>query len=221
MTIADSESLADECRAIIKRIDDLLHDDDSEAAHVDLHELAHLFEQCIAAQRLADCTDLEISDEWERRFGIHLEHEKCVPAQRPDLTSCSNLEIAYEWERRFGPLAEPRLAQTPDHNELEEWKRANPPTEALKELMQHTWQADAAQSTALPASEALARVLAESQGHDPDALAPRTEMCTADDEQVPWWQVFEEQADAVHAFLNRNAQRPAGCFNSGSGKSCP
>jgi len=41
-----------------------------------------------------------------------------------------------------------------------------------------------------------ARAIARSQGHDPDALAPRTFMCTADNQQVPWWQVFEEQAEA-------------------------
>jgi hypothetical protein len=44
----DQQDVA-ECRALIKRIDDLLHDNDSEAAHVDLHELAHRFEQCVAA----------------------------------------------------------------------------------------------------------------------------------------------------------------------------
>ena len=43
--MTDSEILAAECRALIKSIDDLLHDDDTEAAHVDLHELAHKFEQ--------------------------------------------------------------------------------------------------------------------------------------------------------------------------------
>jgi hypothetical protein len=38
------------------------------------------------AQRpLADRTDLEISDEWERRFGLTLDPAECVPAQRaPD-----------------------------------------------------------------------------------------------------------------------------------------
>jgi hypothetical protein len=39
--------LVAECRALIKRIDDLLHDNNAEAAHVDLHELAHKFEQII------------------------------------------------------------------------------------------------------------------------------------------------------------------------------
>ena len=41
------------CRALIKRIDDLLHDKDSEAAHAELHELAHEFEilMSVDAQR--------------------------------------------------------------------------------------------------------------------------------------------------------------------------
>ena len=41
-----------------------------------------------------------------------------------------------------------------------------------------------------------ARAIAKSHGHDPDDLAPRTSMCTANNEQVPWWKVFEEQAEA-------------------------
>jgi hypothetical protein len=40
--------LVAECRALIKRIDDLLHDNDAEAAHVELHELAYKFEQWVA-----------------------------------------------------------------------------------------------------------------------------------------------------------------------------
>jgi hypothetical protein len=46
------EPLSDvaECRALIKRIDDLLHDNNSEAAHIDLHELAHRFEQYVAGR---------------------------------------------------------------------------------------------------------------------------------------------------------------------------
>jgi hypothetical protein len=47
--------------------------------------------------------------------------------------------------------------------------------------------------------EAGARAIARSQGHDPDDLAPRTMMCTADNQQVQWWRVFEEQAEACLA----------------------
>lgn len=41
-----------------------------------------------------------------------------------------------------------------------------------------------------------ARAIAQCRGHDPDELAPRTEMCTSDNEQVPWWKVFEEEAES-------------------------
>ncbi|WP_420961137.1 hypothetical protein [Brucella sp. IR073] len=44
------------------------------------------------------------------------------------------------------------------------------------------------------AVEAAARDLAEYDGQDPDELAPLSVMCTADNKQVPWWVVFEEQA---------------------------
>lgn len=44
--------------------------------------------------------------------------------------------------------------------------------------------------------EAGARAIAKSQGHDPDDMAPRTIMCTVDNEQVPWWKVFEDEAEA-------------------------
>ena len=78
-----TKKVEEECRALIKRVDDLLHDDDAEAAHVELHELAHKFEQCVAAQRqdLTSCSNLEIAYEWERRFGPLAEPRL---AQRPD-----------------------------------------------------------------------------------------------------------------------------------------
>lgn len=41
-----------------------------------------------------------------------------------------------------------------------------------------------------------ARAIAIVRGHDPDELAPRTAMCGADNSQVPWWMVFEEEAEA-------------------------
>jgi hypothetical protein len=47
--------------------------------------------------------------------------------------------------------------------------------------------------------EAGARAIAQSQGHDPDDLAPRAMMCTADNQQVQWWHVFEEEAEACLA----------------------
>jgi hypothetical protein len=47
--------------------------------------------------------------------------------------------------------------------------------------------------------ESGARAIARSQGHDPDDLAPRAMMCTADNQQVQWWRVFEEQAEACLA----------------------
>jgi hypothetical protein len=47
--------------------------------------------------------------------------------------------------------------------------------------------------------EAGARAIARSQGHDPDDLAPRAMMCTADNQQVQWWHVFEEEAEACLA----------------------
>jgi hypothetical protein len=37
----------------------------------------------VAQISLASLTDLEISDEWERRFGVNLDPEKCILAQRP------------------------------------------------------------------------------------------------------------------------------------------
>ena len=44
--------------------------------------------------------------------------------------------------------------------------------------------------------EAGARAIALSQGNDPDGLAPRTVMCTAANEQVTWYRVFEEHSEA-------------------------
>lgn len=47
--------------------------------------------------------------------------------------------------------------------------------------------------------EAIARTISESYGEDPDAFAPLTTMCTADNQPVPYWRVYEEQADAIIA----------------------
>jgi hypothetical protein len=51
--------------------------------------------------------------------------------------------------------------------------------------------------------EAIARTIAKTQGHDPDDLAPRTRMCTADNQQVPWWKVFEEEGTAIRALIGQ------------------
>ncbi len=59
----------------------------------------------------------------------------------------------------------------------------------------------------LPSSETIARAIAKSQGHDPDDLAPSLLMCTADNRQVPWWKVFEEQADACLSVFAPVAQQ--------------
>lgn len=53
-----------------------------------------------------------------------------------------------------------------------------------------------AKAVAIPSIEAGARAIARVQGHNPDDLAPLTAMCTADNHQVPWWKVFEEEAEA-------------------------
>jgi hypothetical protein len=45
--------------------------------------------------------------------------------------------------------------------------------------------------------EAVARAICESQGYDPDELAPIGEMCTADNKPVQYWRVYEEQAEAA------------------------
>lgn len=45
--------------------------------------------------------------------------------------------------------------------------------------------------------EKVARAICLSQGHDPDDFAPRGVMCTADNEQVTWWHVFTEEAEAA------------------------
>ncbi|MEH6676180.1 hypothetical protein [Phenylobacterium sp.] len=42
-----------------------------------------------------------------------------------------------------------------------------------------------------------ARVIALSYGVDPDDYAPLSTMCTADNQPVLWWQVYEEQAQAL------------------------
>lgn len=49
-------------------------------------------------------------------------------------------------------------------------------------------------SISIDAIERGARAIAESYGHDPDADAPRLVMCTSDNQPVPYWQVYEEQA---------------------------
>lgn len=63
-----------------------------------------------------------------------------------------------------------------------------------------------AKAVAIPSLEAGARAIARVRGHDPDDLAPLTEMCTGDNEQVPWWKVFEEDAEAC-LLLSHN-ERP-------------
>lgn len=62
------------------------------------------------------------------------------------------------------------------------------------------------------AIEAGARAMAACHGVDPDDLAPRTTMCTADNQRVPWWKVFEEEAEAcINAIrsLAPKGDRPA------------
>ncbi len=57
--------------------------------------------------------------------------------------------------------------------------------------------------------EAGARAIAITRGHDPDDLAPRTEMCTHDTQQVPWWKVFEEEASACLRTISPACERQA------------
>ncbi len=59
-----------------------------------------------------------------------------------------------------------------------------------------------AKAVAIPSLEAGARAIARTRGHDPDDLAPLTEMCTGDNQQVPWWKVFEEDAEACLLLAN-------------------
>ena len=46
--------MIEECRARIKRLDDLLHDGEVIAAHAELHELAHDFEKLLVARQKAE-----------------------------------------------------------------------------------------------------------------------------------------------------------------------
>lgn len=43
----------------------------------------------------------------------------------------------------------------------------------------------------------VARIIAESYGVDPDDFAPLSTMCTAANQPVRWWRVYEEQAEAI------------------------
>ncbi len=48
-----------------------------------------------------------------------------------------------------------------------------------------------------PMREAVAKAIAMSYGVDPDDDAPISVMCNADNSPVPWWMVYEEQAEAA------------------------
>lgn len=48
-----------------------------------------------------------------------------------------------------------------------------------------------------PTSESIARTICLSYGRDPDELTSRLEMCDEDNQPVPTWRVYEEQAKAV------------------------
>nr|WP_250808450.1 hypothetical protein [Neorhizobium tomejilense] len=55
----------------------------------------------------------------------------------------------------------------------------------------------------LPDAHAIAKAISRSYGEEPDDLAPRERMMTADNLQVPCWKVYEEQAFAVTALFPR------------------
>lgn len=76
-----------------------------------------------------------------------------------------------------------------------------------------------AKAVAIPSIEAGARAIARVRGHDPDDLAPLTEMCTGDNEQVPWWKVFEEDAEAclLLSYIERSCSFPSPTSNSPDG----
>lgn len=49
--------------------------------------------------------------------------------------------------------------------------------------------------------EAMARAIAEAHGQNPDDAAPIHMICTAENESLPWWIYYEEDATAALAAL--------------------
>lgn len=47
--------------------------------------------------------------------------------------------------------------------------------------------------------EKMARAICEAHGYDPDEYAERHVMCTADNQRVPHWMVYKEEATAALA----------------------
>lgn len=57
--------------------------------------------------------------------------------------------------------------------------------------------------------EAMARAIAEAHGQNPDDAAPIHMICTAENESLPWWIYYEEDATAALAAL-RETLEPVG-----------
>jgi hypothetical protein len=107
--------------------------------------------------------------------------------ERQDGDGLSPLEVRIQ-EARYAVFRQLR-SENPNMEWLrKEWR-------ALEKLLDTPSSTNGAEG----AGEAGARAIAKSQGYDPDDLAPIGVMCTGDNKPVPWWKVFEEQADACLA----------------------
>lgn len=121
------------------------------------------------------------------KYAVGVEGVTVHPASEFAQQTCArcqgNGEIVTDWSRYTNPspgdTGEEALAECPDCD--------------------GTGRVDALLFAQRASVEEVARTISESYGENPDDLMPRHTMCGPDNEQLPYWMRYEEQARAILA----------------------